>query len=67
MSAFCASMKLKPRLQPQDKDLVTYESLPAGARIDVRCDIDINLNTTKELNKMIEDCLTHTLGALSQL
>lgn len=46
---------------------MTYESLPAGARIDVRCDIDINLNTTKELNKMIEDCLTHTLGALSQL
>ncbi|KAF9468908.1 P-loop containing nucleoside triphosphate hydrolase protein [Collybia nuda] len=36
MSAFCASMKLKPRLQPQDQDLVVYESLPAGIRIDVR-------------------------------
>ncbi|KAG5653086.1 hypothetical protein H0H81_002385 [Sphagnurus paluster] len=36
MSAFCASMQLKPRLQPDDKDMVAYESLPGGVGIDVR-------------------------------
>lgn len=30
MSAFCASMKLKPRLQPEDEEKVVYNSLPGG-------------------------------------
>ncbi|TFK73008.1 P-loop containing nucleoside triphosphate hydrolase protein [Pluteus cervinus] len=30
MSAFCASMELRPRLQPKDEDAVTYRSMPNG-------------------------------------
>ncbi|RDB20513.1 Subtilin transport ATP-binding protein SpaT [Hypsizygus marmoreus] len=35
MSAFCASMKLKPRLQPKDEDMVAYNPLPGGVSIEV--------------------------------
>ncbi|TFK43264.1 P-loop containing nucleoside triphosphate hydrolase protein [Crucibulum laeve] len=36
MSAFCASMKLKPRLQPKVEDTVKYPQRPDGMKIDVR-------------------------------
>ncbi|KAF5387897.1 hypothetical protein D9615_000106 [Tricholomella constricta] len=35
MSAFCASMKLKPRLQPDDGEIAAYGSLPGGVSIEV--------------------------------
>ncbi|KAF8897213.1 P-loop containing nucleoside triphosphate hydrolase protein [Infundibulicybe gibba] len=35
MSAFCASMQLKPRLQPKDDEKATYNSLPGGLSLDV--------------------------------
>jgi len=36
MSAFCASMKLKPRLQPRLDDTVMYSSKSGGMKFDVR-------------------------------
>ena len=36
MSAFCASMKLKPRLQPEDEEKMSYNSLPGGMSLEVR-------------------------------
>ncbi|KAG6833842.1 hypothetical protein H0H87_011776 [Tephrocybe sp. NHM501043] len=35
MSAFCASMELKPRLQPEDAKMAAYNSLPGGVSIEV--------------------------------
>ncbi|KAH0587187.1 hypothetical protein H2248_005996 [Termitomyces sp. 'cryptogamus'] len=35
MSAFCASMELKPRLQPEDAEITAYGSLPEGVSIEV--------------------------------
>lgn len=38
MSAFCASMRLKPRLQPEDEEKVVYNSLPGGGMsLEIRC------------------------------
>lgn len=36
MSAFSASIKLKPRMQPKHEDLARYMSRPGGASIDVK-------------------------------
>lgn len=36
MAAFCASTKLKPRLQPADEDLVPYNDIPSGVKIEAR-------------------------------
>ncbi|EKM80420.1 hypothetical protein AGABI1DRAFT_106604 [Agaricus bisporus var. burnettii JB137-S8] len=36
MSSFCASLELKPRLQPKEQDLVPYEQGPSGVSIDIR-------------------------------
>ena len=36
MSAFSASMKVKPRLQPDDDEEVTFTSLPGGLSIEAR-------------------------------
>ncbi|KAF9452151.1 P-loop containing nucleoside triphosphate hydrolase protein [Macrolepiota fuliginosa MF-IS2] len=36
MSAFCASLELKPRLQPKDQDTVEYEQKSGGVTIDVK-------------------------------
>ncbi|KAF8076068.1 P-loop containing nucleoside triphosphate hydrolase protein [Lyophyllum atratum] len=36
MSAFCASKDLKPRLQPEDEEMTSYDSLPGGVSIEVR-------------------------------
>ncbi|KAG6866497.1 hypothetical protein C0991_003041 [Blastosporella zonata] len=35
MSAFCASMELKPRLQPEDASMAAYDSLSGGVSIEV--------------------------------
>jgi len=35
-SAFCASMKLKPRLQPKNEELVPYSCGADGLSVDVR-------------------------------
>jgi len=37
MSAFCASLKLKPRLEPRDEDAVDYIRQPGGVSLDVKC------------------------------
>ncbi|KAG6919275.1 hypothetical protein DXG01_007407 [Tephrocybe rancida] len=34
MTAFCASMELKPRLQPEDAEMMVYDSLPGGVSIE---------------------------------
>lgn len=36
MSAFCASLELKPRLQPKEHSAVDYEQKPGGVSIDVK-------------------------------
>jgi len=36
MSAFCATMRLKPRLEPDEDETVRYKSTQGGARIHVR-------------------------------
>ncbi|KXN87958.1 Subtilin transport ATP-binding protein SpaT [Leucoagaricus sp. SymC.cos] len=36
MSAFCASLELKPRLQPREQDIIEYVQRPGGVSIDVR-------------------------------
>ena len=36
MSAFCASMKLKPRLKPKEEETIRYRSTSRGASIQVR-------------------------------
>ncbi|TFK29234.1 P-loop containing nucleoside triphosphate hydrolase protein [Coprinopsis marcescibilis] len=36
MSAFCASVKLRPRLMPKHEDLARYMPSPSGAKIDVK-------------------------------
>ncbi|KAK2466430.1 hypothetical protein APHAL10511_002072 [Amanita phalloides] len=36
MSAFCASMKLKPRLKPKEEEMVRYRTTSGGASIQVR-------------------------------
>ncbi|KAJ6516212.1 P-loop containing nucleoside triphosphate hydrolase protein, partial [Mycena sanguinolenta] len=36
MSAFCAGKTLKPQLQPDDKDMVSYQPSPRGATITAR-------------------------------
>jgi hypothetical protein len=36
MSAFCASTSLKPKLQPSDKDMVTYTQEKEGLSIKVK-------------------------------
>jgi len=36
MSAFCASLKLKPRLEPRDGDAVDYIQQPGGVSLDVK-------------------------------
>lgn len=36
MSAFCASMKLRPKLQPEDEEKVVYSPSPGGMNIEVR-------------------------------
>lgn len=40
MSSFCASLELKPKLQPKEYDLVQYEQRPCGVSINVRCVLD---------------------------
>ncbi|KAG6903308.1 hypothetical protein C0995_013061 [Termitomyces sp. Mi166 len=35
MSAFCASMELRPRLQPEDAEMAVYDSLSGGVSIEV--------------------------------
>jgi len=37
MGAFCAAMKIKPRLHPKDEEKVAYRALPGGVRIQARC------------------------------
>jgi len=36
MSAFCTSLKLKPRLQPEDEDAVKYMKQPDGVSLDAK-------------------------------
>lgn len=36
MSAFCASLELKPRLQPKDQDPIQYVQKPGGVSLDVK-------------------------------
>jgi len=36
MGAFCAAMKIKPRLHPKDEEKVAYRALPGGVRIQAR-------------------------------
>lgn len=36
MSAFSASMKLKPKLEPKNEERVPYTSTPGGMSIDVK-------------------------------
>jgi hypothetical protein len=40
-SAFCASMKMKPQLQPEAEAKIPYKSLPGGVSIVARSDIFI--------------------------
>jgi hypothetical protein len=36
MGAFCAAVKIRPRLHPKKGDCLDYQGLPGGARIEVR-------------------------------
>jgi len=36
MGAFCAAMKIQPRLHPEEEDYVEYRGFPRGAEIEVR-------------------------------
>lgn len=49
MSAFSASMKLKPQLQPEDEDRVPYKSLSGGVSIEARFDYVPHLLLIKSL------------------
>lgn len=46
MSSFCASLELKPRLQPKEQDLVPYEQGPSGVSIDIRCVVNGDFQPT---------------------
>ena len=63
MSAFCASMKLKPRLHPEDEGKV-YNSLPGGMSLEVRC---ANIILIQEIAESYpEDYLTRIQGVTLQ-
>lgn len=36
MGAFCAAMKIEPRLKPTKEDEIQYRSLPRGVSIEAR-------------------------------
>lgn len=62
MGAFYAAMKIQPRLQPKEDDVLDYKSVHRGATIEVRyVKVSITVRSVN-LPSREEICLTHTLA-----
>lgn len=62
MSAFCASLELKPRLQPKEDEMVSYKSLRGGISISARYEWSVNPVAFNSFQSCLQRVVLHLSG-----